>query len=548
MPQLGPIHLEMSGIVKRFPGVVALGGVSLHVQGGEVLSLMGENGAGKSTLMKILGGAYQPDEGELKIDGRPVVFSGVADAKKHGIALIHQELMLAGNLDIAGNIFLGNERRSLGGLGPLDQSSMRHTSQQLLDRVGLKMSARTPVSTLTAGQMQMVEIAKSLAFNARAIIMDEPTSSLTSGESEHLFKIIAQLKSEGIAIIYISHRMEEVLKLSDRITIMRDGKYIGDLNRSEATHDKIVSMMVGRELTTRFPDRPAIEPGQDQPPVLAVDDVVVPGAPCGVSFSARRGEILGFAGLVGAGRTELMQVLFGVDRANGGSMKLNGQNYQPRSTRSAINKGVFLAPEDRKRHGLVLPMSIAENTSLPDIQNYTPKGWLNRRKEHTVAVQELNRMRIKAPTVEVKTVNLSGGNQQKVVLGKWLAMKPTVLILDEPTRGIDVGAKAEIYKTMDELAKAGITILMVSSDLEEVLGMSDRMVVMHERKIRGIISRTEFSPERVGLLMTGHDRQTDFPPVPAVTTAVGSRALNADGADSRHWPVRGEETEDELDA
>ena len=534
-----PILLEMNGIIKRFPGVVALGGVSLHVRGGEVLSLMGENGAGKSTLMKILGGAYRPDEGELKIDGQPVVFSGVADAKKHGIALIHQELMLAGNLDIAGNIFLGNERRYLGGFGPLRSRSMCKTAEQLLARVGLRLSATTPVSSLTAGQMQMVEIAKSLAFNARAIIMDEPTSSLTSGESEHLFKIIAQLKSEGIAIIYISHRMEEVLNLSDRITIMRDGKYIGDLTRAEATQDKIVSMMVGRALTTRFPDRPVFGAGADNQPVLSIENVVVPGASAGVSFTARRGEILGFAGLVGAGRTELMQVLFGVDPANGGTMKLNGESYRPNSTRSAIKKGVFLAPEDRKRHGLVLPMSIAQNTSLPDVQNYAPAGWLNRSRERAVAKQELNRMRIKAPTVEVKTVNLSGGNQQKVVLGKWLAMKPTVLILDEPTRGIDVGAKAEIYRTMDELAKSGITILMVSSDMEEVLGMSDRMVVMHERKIRGILSRAEFSQERVGLMMTGHDHS------PAITTAVGSRALAEEGFDSHHRPLSTLQSPDE---
>ena len=537
-----PIQLEMNGIVKRFPGVVALGGVSLHVRGGEVLSLMGENGAGKSTLMKILGGAYPADEGVLKIDGQPVVFGGVSDAKKHGIALIHQELMLAANLDISGNIFLGNERRSLGGLGPLSRSSMCRTAQELLGRVGLKLSAKTPVSALTAGQMQMVEIAKSLAFNARAIIMDEPTSSLTAGESEHLFKIIAQLKSEGIAIIYISHRMEEVLQLSDRITIMRDGKYIGDLSRADATHDKIVAMMVGRALTTRFPDRPPLQASTDEPPVLSVENLMVPGAPCGVSFSARRGEILGFAGLVGAGRTELMQVLFGVDSANAGTMKLNGKAYRPRSPRSAINNGIFLAPEDRKRHGLVLPMSIAQNTSLPDIQNYTPKGWLNRKREHEVAQRELNRMRIKAPTVDVKTVNLSGGNQQKVVLGKWLAMKPTILILDEPTRGIDVGAKAEIYKTMDELAKAGITILMVSSEMEEVLGMSDRMVVMHERKIRGILSRSDFSQERVGLLMTGHDK----PAVPAVATVVGARALREDGIDAHHRPISTESEQDEL--
>ena len=534
----------MRGITKRFPGVVALSNVSLHVRGGEVLSLMGENGAGKSTLMKILSGAYEPNEGELKIDGQQVVFSGVAGAKKHGIALIHQELMLAGNLDISGNIFLGNERRSFGGLGPLRRGSMRKTAQELLDRVGLKLSASTPVSSLTAGQMQMVEIAKSLAFNARAIIMDEPTSSLTAGESAHLFKIIAQLKSEDIAIIYISHRMEEVLHLSDRITVMRDGKYIGDLARADATHDKIVSMMVGREFTTRFPDRPAIAPGADAQPVLTVENLVVPGAPAGVSFTAGRGEILGFAGLVGAGRTELMQVLFGVDAANGGTMKLNGKAYHPRNVRSAISQGIFLAPEDRKRHGLVLPMSIAQNTSLPDIQNYTPKGWLNRAHERTVAKQELTRLRIKAPTVEMKTVNLSGGNQQKVVLGKWLAMKPSVLILDEPTRGIDVGAKAEIYRTMDALAKSGITILMVSSDMEEVLGMSDRTVVMHERKIRGILTRPEFSQERVGLMMTGHDR----PNSPAVSTEVGARALREDGIDAHHRPLGAEAPDDELES
>jgi ribose transport system ATP-binding protein len=375
-----PISLEMNGIIKRFPGVVALGGVSLHVRGGEVLSLMGENGAGKSTLMKILGGAYQPDEGELKIDGKPVVFSGVADAKKHGIALIHQELMLAPNIDIAGNIFLGNERL-VAGVGPLNTPSMRRSSQELLDRVGLKLPASTAVSTLTAGQMQMVEIAKSLAFNARAIIMDEPTSSLTAGESAHLFKIIAQLKAEGIAIIYISHRMEEVLQLSDRITIMRDGRYVGDLARAEATHDKIVSMMVGRALTARFPDRPAEPPGADKPPILELENVIVPGAPTGVSLKIRRGEVLGFAGLVGAGRTELMQVLFGIDQALGGSMRLDGHPYSPRRPRDAINAGLSLAPEDRKRHGLVLPMSIAENTSLPDIGNYKPRGWLHRRHE-----------------------------------------------------------------------------------------------------------------------------------------------------------------------
>ena len=436
-----PVHLRMTGITKRFPGVVALAGVSLEVRGGEVLSLMGENGAGKSTLMKILGGAYAPDEGHIEIDGRPVAFRTVSDSKAQGIALIHQELMLAPNVDIAGNIFMGNEPRLGGRFGPMDRRAMRRRADELLARVGLDRPATTPVSTLTAGQMQMVEIAKALSADARVLIMDEPTSSLTSGESEQLFTIINQLRGEGLAIVYISHRMEEVVRLSDRITIMRDGRYIGDLSRAEATQDKIVSMMVGRAFTTRYPERPAGEPGADAPPVLSVENVVVPGATAGVSFNARRGEILGFAGLVGAGRTELMQVLFGVDPSRGGTMRLDGAAYDPASPRDAIDAGVYLAPEDRKRHGLVLPMSVAQNTSLPDIGNYTPGGWLNRSTEKKVAEAEVKRMRIKTPDVGRRVVNLSGGNQQKVVLGKWLAMRPKVLILDEPTRGIDVGAK-----------------------------------------------------------------------------------------------------------
>ncbi len=504
------VQLEMRGITKRFPGVLALSNVSLHVSGGEVLSLMGENGAGKSTLMKILGGAYLPDEGEILIDGQPVVFKGPAAAKKLGIALIHQELMMAANLDIAGNIFLGNEKR-VPVLGLLNRRLMCREADLLLQRVGLRMPASTPVSALTAGQMQMVEIAKSLALQARVIIMDEPTSSLTAGESEHLFQIIAQLKSEGIAIIYISHRMEEVMKLSDRITIMRDGRYIGDLARTDATQDKIVSMMVGRAFTTRFPDRPAKPPGEDSQPVLEVKNVIVPGTDKPVSFAARRGEILGFAGLVGAGRTELMQVLFGVDPALDGEMFLEGKSYYPRTPRHAINRGVYLAPEDRKRHGLVLRMSVAQNTSLPDIANYKPIGWLNRRHENQVAEAEVKRMRIKTPDIDRKVVNLSGGNQQKVVLGKWLAMNPKVLILDEPTRGIDVGAKAEIYRTMAELAESGITILMVSSDMEEVIGMSDRVVVMHERQIKGILARSEVTQARIGSMMTGQNA-TPAPP------------------------------------
>jgi len=493
--------LEMTGITKRFPGVLALSDVSLHLGAGEVLALMGENGAGKSTLMKILGGAQPPDLGRILIDGREVTLGSVRDAKTLGIALIHQELMLAPNLDVAANIFLGTEQGRNFWLSPLQRKPMREVAAQLLKRVGLSLSPDTLVSTLTAGQMQMVEIAKALSLNARIIIMDEPTSSLTSGESEHLFHIIRQLKSEGIGIIYISHRMEEVLNLADRISVLRDGRYIGDLLRSEATHDKVVALMVGRELSGNYFPQHSPDPSAEV--VLEVENLHVPGAPAGVSFSARRGEILGFAGLVGAGRTELMQTLFGVTPALSGNVRLLGKDFMPRSPREAIDRGVYLAPEDRKRHGLVLPMSIAQNTSLPNVSTYSKFGFLNRVKERNVAESEVKRLRTKASSIEQLTVNLSGGNQQKVVLGKWLAMTPQILILDEPTRGIDVGAKAEIYRHMAELAKNGITLIMVSSDMEEVMGMSDRVLVMHERRIKGELTREQLSEQRIAQLMTG---------------------------------------------
>ena len=496
----------MRDIVKRFPGVVALGGVSLGARGGEVLSLVGENGAGKSTLMKVLGGALAPDAGQLLIDGQPVTLRSIADAKRRGIVLIHQELMLAPNLDIAANVFLGSEIPRAP-LGRLDRREMIRRSRALLERVGLDRAPTTPVSMLTAGQMQMVEIARALALDARAVIMDEPTSSLTAGESEHLFRIIRGLRDQGIAIIYISHRMPEVLRLSNRITVLRDGRNVGDLTAAEATHDKIVSMMVGRTFTHRFPDRPELAPNARE--TLVVENLLVPGATTGASFTARRGEIVGFAGLVGSGRTELMEAIFGVTRALGGRMLLDGQPYAPRSPREAIRAGVYLAPEDRKRHGLVLPMTIAQNTSLPNIGNYKPRGWLNRATERRVAQRERDRLRIKAPTVHTKTVNLSGGNQQKVVLGKWLAMTPKVLILDEPTRGIDIGAKAEIYRHMADLAAAGITILMVSSEMEEVIGLSDRVVVMHERRIIAALPKRDLTQDRIGALMTGRVEQIE---------------------------------------
>jgi ribose transport system ATP-binding protein len=495
----------MRSITKRFPGVVALQGVSLRLSRGEVLALTGENGAGKSTLIKVLGGAHTPDEGEILVHGQPVRLASVRDANRAGIALIHQELMLAPNLDVAGNIFLGNEARALGLLSPLRRRAMHAAALTLLRRVGLQQPPDAPVSSLTVSEMQMVEIAKALAREARILIMDEPTSSLTAGESEKLFQIIRELRADGIAVVYISHRMEEVLALADRITVLRDGRHAGGLTRAEATHEKIVSLMVGRELSGRyFPSR-ATEPRGEV--VLALQDVLVAGAREPTSLHAYRGEILGFAGLVGSGRTELMQAIFGIAPALAGTMQLDGQPFRPRRPRDAISRGVYLAPEDRKRHGLVLPMSVAQNISLPAVHGYARHGMIDRPRERRVAEAEVARFRVKTPSVFRPAANLSGGNQQKVVLGKWLAMGARVLILDEPTRGIDVGAKAEIYRHMASLADQGLTILMVSSEMEEVLGMSDRVVVMRERRVQGVLPRAGLTPERVAGLMTGGTMQ-----------------------------------------
>jgi ribose transport system ATP-binding protein len=494
----------MRAITKRFPGVVALNDVSLELHRGEVLALMGENGAGKSTLMKVLGGALQPDSGQISIEGQAVVLRNVRDAQRQGIGLIHQELMLAPNLDIAANIFLGNEPGPGGPLRRLQRNALTVRAQALLARVGLDLDPGTKVGTLAAGQLQLIEIAKALALEAKIIIMDEPTSSLTSAESEHLFSIIRQLESQGIGIIYISHRLDEVMMLASRISVLRDGRHVGDLARAEATQDQVVQLMVGREMSGHyFPAPRQHTPGEA---LLEVKDLVVVGAGLGVSFSALRGEILGFAGLVGAGRTELMCTLFGVSPGLSGSMTLEGHPFAPKHPRDAIQRGVFLAPEDRKRHGLVLPMSVAENTSLPGVRSYNRWGLLERSTEKRVAESQMGRLRIKARGIHQRVVNLSGGNQQKVVLGKWLALKPRVLILDEPTRGIDVGAKAEIYRYMVALAESGVTILMVSSDMEEIIRMSDRVVVMHERAIRAVLPRAEVTVEGIATLMTSSAR------------------------------------------
>jgi len=501
--------LAMQGISKRFVGVLALEGVSLRLGRGEVLALMGENGAGKSTLMKVLSGVHAPDAGRIEIDGQPVAIGSVRDARRLGIALIPQELLLAPNLDITANLFLGDELPSstppVGRwLRRVPGAQLEARAARLLARVGLSLPPSTPAARLTAGQMQLCEIAKALGKDARILVMDEPTSSLTAGESQQLFGIIRQLQSEGIGIIYISHRMDEVIELADRITVLRDGHHVRDFTRAEATHDAVVAAMVGRQLSGQyFPERD----GARGKVALEVRDLLVAGAPDGVSFDAHRGEILGFAGLIGSGRTELMQAIFGAEPALAGTLRLEGRLIRPRTPRDAIAHGIYLAPEDRKRHGLVLPLPITQNVSLPAVGRFTRHGWLDRRAELRAARLEMQRMNIKASGAAQKVVALSGGNQQKVVLAKWLALGPKVLILDEPTRGIDVGAKTEIYRHMAALAAEGVSILMVSSDMEEILGMSDRVIVMHERRVRGEIGRGQLDQERLVRLMTGQSAE-----------------------------------------
>lgn len=495
--------LAMRRIGKRFPGIRALADVSLQVSRGEVLALVGENGAGKSTLMKILGGVLEPDEGEIWLDQQRVRIKSVSVAKQQGIALIHQELLLADNLDVAGNVFLGSEHRRTFPVPSIDRRSMRLAARQVLDRVGLDVAPDTPLRRLSTGQRQLVEIAKALAQESRILILDEPTASLTSEEAQRLLAIVAQLRASGLAIIYISHRIAEVLQIADRIMVLRDGRHVAEMLAEQANHEAIVTHMVGRQLTAWFPERI----GACGSPVLTARELRVPGASSSISFQLRQSEILGIAGLVGAGRTEMLRVLFGVDRATGGSMELGDGVYQPRSPSDAICRGIYLVPEDRQRHGLVLPMSVMHNISLPDIINYRPRWWLPRRHERAVAAAEVKRSGIKASHLGQVVATLSGGNQQKTVIAKWHAMRPRVLLLDEPTRGVDVGAKAEIYRQIVELTKAGVAILMVSSDMEEIVGMSDRVIVMRERRLVGELRGDRITEQNIGTLMTGGSLQ-----------------------------------------
>jgi len=499
MPENSPL-LAVRGLTKSFPGVLALHGVSLHLHKGEVLSLIGENGAGKSTLMKILAGVQPADNGDYLIDGEPVSLQNVRDAMERGIALIHQELNLAANLDLAANIFLGREPNKK---GIIQEKKLREDASKYLKRVGLDLPSETITGTLPIGKQQLVEIAKALSCDARVLIMDEPTSSLSQKETETLFEVVKDLRNQGISVIYISHRLGEVIELSDRVTVFRDGENAGDLEKYEINHENMVRLMVGRDLS-EFYDRQIHQPGKT---VLKAHEIISPSyCDIPVSLEVRAGEIVGIAGLVGAGRTELLQTIFGVTPALGGELELDGQSFRPSCPADAITAGIALAPEDRKQHGLVLPMTVRENASLPSLERDQAKGFLNQEAELKIADRAVEQMSIKTPTIEQIARFLSGGNQQKIVLGKWLAMKPKLLMLDEPTRGIDVGAKREIYKLMEKLAGEGMAILFVSSEMEEVLGMADRAYIMHEGRVSGELSREELSEESIMHLATGSEK------------------------------------------
>ncbi|MBI4920841.1 MAG: sugar ABC transporter ATP-binding protein [Devosia nanyangense] len=492
--------LRLAGLRKAYPGVVALADFSMDVHPGEVIGLVGENGAGKSTLMKILGGVIAPDRGTIAIDGVPYDALTVGGSMRAGIAFVHQELNLFDNLDVAANIFIGREPRRGGLLQLVDNDKLHSTVKPFLDRLGANFSPSTLVSHLSLAQQQMVEIAKALSFNSRLVILDEPTSSLPIAETEKLLQVIRGLKAEGISVIFISHRLNEIVGVCDRVVVLRDGRKVGTLEGDAINHDAMVKLMVGRDLRVAYAP-PNIARGAVALSAHKLRTGTYPHREIDLDLHA--GEILGLAGLVGAGRTELARVAFGIDSAHGGHLRLDGQPIRLATSADAVKAGIFLVPEDRKGTGLVLDLTITENISLPNLPAYARNRIVSRDAEAKQAEVSKRELDIRAADLGGRAASLSGGNQQKVVLAKWLAMTPRVMIFDEPTRGIDIGAKSEIYKLMRLLADQGVAVLMISSDMEEVIGVSDRVAVMHEGHITGILDRDQSSEENILRLAVG---------------------------------------------
>ena len=481
--------LEMKGITKTFPGVVALDNVSLAVRRGTVHALIGENGAGKSTLMKILNGVYSATQGEIFLDGQKLELHGVRDAQRHGISIIFQEFNLVNSLTVAENIFLGRYNDK----NVIDWASLKKQAKELLDRLGFDFDVDKPVGKLSTAEKQLVEIAKALSLNAKIIVMDEPTSSLTKNEVELFFPIIKRLREDGITVIYISHKLEEVFQICDRVSVMRDGKIVGESDVCDITREQIIEMMVGRSLSMEYPPRTA-EPGEV---VMEVRNLSRGKKLHDISFQLHRGEILGIAGLVGAGRTELAEALFGADPLESGEILINNEKKVIRTTAEGMKNSIGMLTEDRKETGLMLDMDLIRNITITKLKEVSRGILLDRRKEAGVAGDYVGKLNIKTPSVHQTVNNLSGGNQQKVVMAKWLFSGADILILDEPTRGIDVGAKYEIYCLMNQLTEQGKAIIMISSELPEVLGMSDRILVMHEGRIKGELTGEDKNANRV---------------------------------------------------
>ncbi|AZC24284.1 MULTISPECIES: sugar ABC transporter ATP-binding protein [Pseudomonas] len=496
-PVIEPYLLEVINVSKGFPGVVALSEVQLRVRPGTVLALMGENGAGKSTLMKIIAGIYQPDAGELRLKGRPVSFASPLAALEAGIAMIHQELNLMPHMSVAENIWIGRE--PLGRLGLVDHRAMHRATAALLARLRIELDPQEQVGHLSIAERQMVEIAKAVSYDSDVLIMDEPTSAITDKEVAHLFSIIADLKAQGKGIIYITHKMNEVFAIADEVAVFRDGTYIGLQRAENLDGDSLISMMVGRELSQLFPTR-------DQPigeRLLQVCDLRLDGVFEGVSFDLHAGEILGIAGLMGSGRTNVAETLFGITPADGGQIILDGQVLRIGEPHVAISQGLALLTEDRKLSGLFPCLSVLENMEVAVLKHYAGAGFVKHKALRALCEDMCRQLRVKTPSLEQCIDTLSGGNQQKALLARWLMTRPRILILDEPTRGIDVGAKAEIYRLIATLAGEGMAVLMISSELPEVLGMSDRVLVMHEGQLMGTLDRSEASQERVMQLASG---------------------------------------------
>ncbi|AHG21384.1 D-ribose transporter ATP-binding protein [Chania multitudinisentens RB-25] len=491
--------LEMRNIAKSFGQFYALNGVNLTVYRGEIHALMGENGAGKSTLMKILAGAYTASSGEIFIDGQPFAIKGPKDALAAGITLIYQEMNLAPNLTVAENIFLGSELQRA---GLVKRHHMQEEAQKVIDRLGAQFRASDRVMRLTIAEQQQVEIARALHRNSRILVMDEPTAALSSRETQRLFELIKRLRDEGMAIIYISHRMAEVYELSDRVSVLRDGQYVGSLTRDTLSASELVRMMVGRPLSDLFNKERGIAVGEPRLTLRGLSDgkKIKPA-----SLQVRAGEIVALAGLVGAGRSELAQLIFGVRNATAGSIEVDGKPVTIRSPRDAIALGIGFLTENRKEQGLFLDLAAHENIVMATLERDAHYGLLNRRKAQSISSEAINLLNIRVPHAQVRAGGLSGGNQQKLLISRWVAIGPRILLLDEPTRGVDVGAKSEIYRIMSQMAQQGVAILMISSELPEVVGMSDRVYVMHEGDIAGELAGADITQENIMQLATGAD-------------------------------------------